>query len=114
MSGASREQRRIAPVLTPGTKVNATGAMNYLREENVRPVDLLQKIESTRRADTRHELTAETRAAKESERQRRERIREENRILWAAHHWGLAASHIRLAQEHMAKGAALEQGLNGE
>lgn len=70
---------------------------------------LRQKIDATRRADTRDDATAETRAAKESERRRREKIRERNRELWIDHYRALAESLALRSAEFQRKARALEE-----
>jgi len=44
-----------------------------------------------------------------AERRRRDERREENRRLWAAHYWSMAASYTKLARECMEKAAYLEE-----
>ena len=44
-----------------------------------------------------------------AERRQRYERREENRRLWAAHYWSMAASYTKLARKCMEKAAYLEE-----
>ena len=45
-----------------------------------------------------------------AERRRPDEQRDENRRLWAAHYWSMAASYTKLARKCMEKAAYLEEG----
>jgi hypothetical protein len=71
----------------------------------------VKQVARTRRQDTRDEATAEATNAKLTERQRRERIRQENRLAWVEHEVLLAENHRKLSEEHEARARALlEEG----
>ncbi len=67
----------------------------------------VEQVARTRRQDSRDEATAETRAAKLNERQRRQRIRQENAAAWYEFEMLLAENHRKLSEEHEARALAL-------
>lgn len=68
---------------------------------------LARKIATTRIRDTQDLASAEARAAKALEHQRREKRRERNRALWAEHFRTLASSLRTSADEYDRKAQAL-------
>lgn len=70
---------------------------------------LLKKLESTRIRDTQDEASAEARAERASEHQRRECNRERNRLLWIDHFQRLAENHRQLSEEHDARARLLRE-----
>ncbi len=69
---------------------------------------LVEKIAAIRRADTRADASAESSAAKLSEDQRNERVRERNRVLWINHYATLAESLALRSAEYQRRARALE------
>jgi hypothetical protein len=71
-------------------------------------MDTLQKkIANTRIRDTQDAATAEARAAKLNEHQRKELTREQNRAAWHEYFCQLAESHRRLSEENAARAQML-------
>jgi hypothetical protein len=67
----------------------------------------VEQVAKTRRQDSRDEATAEYRTEKAAERQRREKIRQENAAAWYEFEMRLAENHRLLSEEHEAKAKQL-------